>query len=371
VARTRFAALVFAVAAGLVSAQTPPAAPPEKAPDAKASPPAATTPPAATRPATTTPMSPTAAPVPPGTDKAQFQLKLEKGKPFYQKLSTVVTQTIKVQGGADLPQKHEQTFYFKWLPVDQVADKWIVKQTIEGAKMTIDIAGNQVKYDSSTPAEGGAQPGLADFFAKIVGSEFTVTFGKGMAVEKVDGRDDFLKKLGGINNQMETILKKMLGEEALKQMVDPTFGLSPPTEQAVGGIWEKPTTMSLGPIGSYELKTKYTYKGKDVSGPNKDLDRIDVSVSVKYKAPAEQTEGLLFKIKSGELNSLDATPEQAARNFILYDAKLGRVVESSLVVKMKGTLNVTIGSTDTTIDLTQEQTTTVSTRDVTFLEPKK
>src|SRR5207253_9015895 len=141
--------------------------------------------------------------------------------------------------------------------VDQVADKWTVKQTIEGAKMTIDIAGNQVKYDSTVPAEGGAQPGLADFFNKLVGSEFIVTFGKGMAVEKVDGRDDFLKKLGGVNNQMETILKKMLSEEALKQMVDPTFGLSPPTEQAVGGSWEKATTMSLGPIGSYELKTKY------------------------------------------------------------------------------------------------------------------
>ncbi|CAN5386922.1 hypothetical protein BH11PLA2_BH11PLA2_08280 [soil metagenome] len=331
-------------------AGTPPVVPP------------AVTPPVATPPVTTPPVA-VAAP-------QQFGLKLEKGKAFYQKLSTTVSQTIKVQGGADLVQKHDQTFFFKWLPIEQVADKWIVKETIEGAKMTIDIAGNQVKYDSTASTEGvGANPGLADFFGKLVGSEFTVTFGKGMAIEKVDGREEFLKKLGGINNQMENILKKMLTEDALKQMIDPTFGITPTKEIAVGESWEKTTTMSLGPIGSYELKNKYTYKGKDAV--EKELDRIEVASTLTYKAPTDQADGLLFKIKGGELKSMDPTAADAAKNFVLYDPKAGRIAKSNLMVKMKGTLNVTIGGTDTTIDLYQEQTTTVESKDSTFIEPKK
>lgn len=356
--------LVFGVSALAQSPQPKPAEskpqdPPAKAPDAKTEEPK-------TPAAPLTPATPPAAPAP----VAQFQLKLEKNKAFFQKITTTVQQTIKVQGGADLAQKHEQVFFFKWLPVDQVGDKWIVKQTIEGAKMTIDIAGNQVKYDStSTGDSSGSAPGLADFFSKLVGSEFTVTFGKGMAVEKVDGREEFLKKLGGVNAAMENILKKMLTEEALRQMVDPSFGISPPTEQKEGGSWEKTTTHTLGPIGAFELKNKYTYKGKD---PNqKELDRIEVSSTVTYKPPTEQSDGLLFKIKGGELKSLDPTPDQAANNYILYDSKIGRVVKANMLLKMKGTLNVSIGATDTTIELNQEQTTAVETRETTYLEPKK
>lgn len=310
---------------------------------------------------------------PPAAAKSQFPLKLEKDKPFFQKITSEVEQSIKVQGGADRVQRHEQTFFFKWLPKDHIAeaDKWVVTQTIEGARMVIDIAGNQVKYDSTAAPEPGslAQPSLADFFGKLVGHEFTVTFGKDMTVEKVDGREDFIKKVGGINPQMEAILKKMLTEEALRQMVNPTFGLNPPSQQPVGGTWDNTTTMNLGPLGMYEMTTKYTYKGKDQTQTN--LERIDVATSLKYIAPTEQQDGLLFKIKGGTLTSLDPTPEMAAKNFILYDPAAGRVVKSSMVVKLKGTLNVSIGGTDTTIDLTQEQTTTTESQDATFIEPRK
>lgn len=309
------------------------------------------------------PSTPVAPPV-----STQFQLKLEKGKVFYQSVTTTATQTIKVQNGAELTQKHEQVFFYKWNPIDQAADgKWTVKQTIEGAKMTIDIAGNQVKYDSATPADSGTQPGLSDFFGKLVGSEFTVTFNKNMTVDKVEGKEAFLLKLGGVNSQMEAVLKKMLTDEALKQLVDPSFNIAPPTDQPVGGSWEKTSILTLGPVGSYELKCKYTYKGKDAN--QKELDRIDVNSTLKYKVPTEAADGLLFKIKAGEVNSLASTPDLDAKNFILYDPKLGRIVDASLVVKMKGTLTVAIGGTDTNVEINQEVATLVKTKDTSFLAP--
>lgn len=299
-------------------------------------------------------------------EKQTFDIKFEKDKAFYQEMVTDVAQTIKVQGGSDLTQKHKQTFLFKWHPTEQQGDKWIVKQTIEGVKMVIDIAGNQIEYDSTNPTTG-ANTNLADLFGKLVGTEFTVTLGKGGVVEKVDGKDEFLSKLQAVNPQMEGILKKMLSDEALKQMSDPSFGLSAAGEKAVNDTWEKKTTLGLGPIGTYDVTYKFTYKGKDAV--KKELDRVEVVADLTYKPPTEQSEGLLFKIKSGDLKT-EAPKADAAPNYLLYNAKTGLIEESSVSIKLKGTLDVTIGGTDTKVELYQEQTTKVRTSDQSFI-PKK
>lgn len=309
-----------------------------------------------------------AATVATGQDAAKqaFTTKFEKDKSFYQELTTEVSQVVKVQGGADLPLKHRQTFLFKWTPVEQDKDgKWKVKQAIEGVKMTVDIAGNPINYDSTDPNPTGAasNPGLADFFKSLVGAEFTVTFNKAMQVEKVDGRDEFLKKLAGANPQMEALLKKILTDEALKEMTDPSAGITPPAEQAVGGTWEKKATLSLGPIGGYERTFKYTYKGKDPE--KKDLDRVEVEPKLVYKAPTDSADGLLFRIKGGNLETINPKP-----GVLKYDPKAGRVVESDIGVTMKGTLDVSIGTTETKVELYQEQKTTTKTADTSFL-PKK
>jgi hypothetical protein len=320
--------------------------------------------------AATPPATAPAAGTPAAINPSKFETKLEKDKPFYQQMTTRVTQTIKVQNGSDLVQTHEQTFLFRWLPVGFANDKWTVRQTIEGVKMVIDIAGNKVEYDSTNTAGGNAatNPGLAEFFSKLVNTEFVVTYGKGMVVEKVDGKDDFLKKLGGVNQQMDTLLKKMLTDEAMKQMSDPSFGLTAEKEMKPTDKWEKKGTMNLGPIGSYDLATTYTYVGKDTA--QKELDRIDVATQMTYKAPAADAgEGLLFKIKGGELKSEAYKPGEKA-NYVLYNPKTGRVEESILSVKLVGKLNVTVGGTDTTIDLYQEQVTTVKTKDTSFVEKK-
>ena len=74
--------------------------------------------------------------------------KFTKDVPFYQEMTTKTVQNIKVQG-LDVGQNQTQTFYFKFEPIKQDGDKWIIKQTIEGVKMNIDIAGSPVSYDST------------------------------------------------------------------------------------------------------------------------------------------------------------------------------------------------------------------------------
>ena len=307
--------------------------------------------------------------VAPAQEKLKFEPKFEVNKAFYQKVSTKVEQVVKVQGGADLKLQHEQTFLFKWLPTKQDADKYTVKLTIEGAILKVDIASNPVNYDSTAeqPAAGN-NPGLADFFKNLIGTEFTVSYGKGFVVEKVEGREDFLKKLGTTNPQMEALLKKLLTDEALKEMADPTAGLMPGADKAAGvaagETWEKKTTMPLGPIGTYDRTLSFKYIGKDAE--KKDLDKVEVTAKLLYKAPNADADGLLFRIKGATLDTVD--PKAGT---FLFDSKTGQVTTGTIAVRMSGKLNVTIGTTETEVQLVQDQTTTIETADKSYLPVKK
>jgi hypothetical protein len=299
-------------------------------------------------------------------DKSRFELKLEKDKAFYQKMKTDVTQIIKVQN-QDLTQKQDSTFYFKWVPVKQEGDKWTLKQKIEALEMSIDISGNPITYNSQKKDQPGSagNPGLMDFFKNLEGAEFSVVLNtKDWKVEKVEGKDEFIKKLGAGNAQMDSLLKKIMTDDALKQMADPTFNLIPDAPKAPKDTWEKKQTLSLGPIGTYDVTYKFTYMGKDAT--KKHLDRIEATTTLTYKPPTESTEGLLFKIKDGKMESKPLDPGQTS--FVLYNPATGRVEEAKIFLKLRGDLTVTIGGTDTKVELDQTQVTTIESGNETFMK---
>ena len=294
----------------------------------------------------------------------KFELKLEKGKSFYQQMTTSVTQGIKVMG-SDLTQSQDSTFSFKWTPVKSEGEKWELTDEIEGVKMSIDISGNKITFDSNqsdgSPTAGNPQ--LMDFFKKIVGSKFNVTLDKNMKVEKVEGVQEFLKALGSGNPQMDGVLKSIMTDEAVKQICDPTFGLLPDSAKKPGEAWDtKPITVSVGPIGSYTVSYKYTFVGIE-----KDLCKIEVVPNVIYNAPNAATGGgggLLFRIKEGKLTS-EAPP---SKSVIMYNPKLGRIDSADITIKLKGDLMVTIGNAETKVELIMTQTTKFVTQDTSFVK---
>jgi Family of unknown function (DUF6263) len=317
-------------------------------------------------PKTDAPKAPTdpKAPAPAGDNPLAW--KFTKDVPFYQEMTTKTIQNIKVQG-LDVGQNQEQTFFFKFEPVKQEGDAWVVKQTIEGVKMKIDIAGSPVSYDSTNEAApGGTNTALSEFFKALKGSQFTLTIGKDMTVQKVEGREEFIKKLIQSNKQLEQLLNKILGDEAIKQMADPTFGVVPPTAKKPGETWTKTVKLTLGPLGTYENTYTYTYTKQ-----NGDLADIDVKVALKYTPPGPDQGGetLPFKIKGGKI---EQTPDDKTnKGKVVFNTKTGRIESSTISVKMTGTLTLDIGGTTTDVSLTQDQTTDVKTSDKSFVPDKK
>ena len=306
-----------------------------------------------------------------------LKLKNEKGEfvPFYQQLKTEVAQHIKVQG-QDLPQRQTSTFWYQWTPLKEEkvkegaedVTKVTIKQKIEGLEMDIDISGNPIKYSSKTQDNpgGAGNPGLVEFFKNLKDSEFTATIGKNYKVEKVEGKEAFIAKLGAGSAQMDALLKKVMTDDALKEMTDPTYKLFPEGPKKKGDKWEKKTTLNLGPIGTYELTYKFTYLEPDKEGDKKDFDKIEIETVINYTAPKEGTEGLLFRIKEG--SKLTSDPA-GSKGVVYYDPKTQRIPEAVINIKLKGELTVVIGGTDTKVELTQEQKTTINTSETSLYTP--
>jgi hypothetical protein len=257
--------------------------------------------------------------------------------------------------GMKISQTHKQIFYFSWTPKDQDKDgNWVVTQKIEGVKLDIDIGGQKVQFDS-TKTDTGTGP-LYDFFKALVGSEFTLTIGKDMKVTKIDGRDEFLKKLSSTNQQMEPLLKQILSDESLKQMADPTFSVVPGKPVKKGDTWEKKSTLNMGPIGSFETTYNYTYEGPDEK--DKKLHKIKFDTKLKYTPPGPNAGGgLPFKIISADLQGKESSGN------LVFDNDKGRVVSSTASTKLAGKLSIEIGGMTSSVDLDQTQTTTVKTTD--------
>jgi hypothetical protein len=302
-------------------------------------------------------------------EPAALAWKFTVNTPFFQKMTTSTEQKIKVMG-LDVVQKQDQTFYFEWTPTKQDGDKWTITQKIQGIQMKIDIAGNPVSFDSTQESNaGGANVALAEFFKALKDASFTLVYNTTtQKVESVSGKDDFLKKLATANSQLEPLLKKILSDEALKQMADPTFGFLPPTNKKPEESWDSTSTLNLGPIGVYTTKYTFTYKGEDKA--NKDLDVINFDTKLSYAAPAEPDASLPFKIKSADLK----TEEKLEPGKILFNKKLGRLEKSNVKLIVVGKLTIEIGGNSTQVDLNQTQTIDVETADkslVPVADPKK
>jgi hypothetical protein len=268
----------------------------------------------------------------------------------YQELDTNTTQDMKVMN-QEISQKQKQTFYLKWTAEDKKDGNYVVTQEIIGLKMNINIGGNTISYDSTE--EKQPQNPMSDFFKALLGMKLKLTISPQMKVVNVEGQEEFIKKLGGTNPQMEPLLKSILSKDALQQMAEPTWAALPTQDVAVGKSWSNSSTLNLGPIGSYATTFTYTYDGPDEKTK---FDKISIKSELKYTKP-DTKNGLPFTIKDATLSSKEGT------GVALFDKANGRFAESSMKMKLVGDLTIEVGGMDTKVSLTQVQEATSRTTD--------
>lgn len=293
------------------------------------------------------------------TGPVELKWKLEKDKIFYQTMETKTDQTMKIMGN-DVQQKQNQKFYFSWKPIKIDGSKATIEQEIIGVAMDIEIGGSKISYDSTKDTT--ANNPLGDFFKALVGSKFTVDIDLStLKVGDVGGRAEFIKKLTAANPQMKQLLEQILSQDALKEMAEPTFAVIPTKPEAKGGKWQRKSTLSMGPIGTYN--NTYNFELLGVEG---DVARIKVETVLEYKEPGDAAGagGLPFKIKSAKLTSSNPS------GLVVFNRKTGRLDRSESKLTLKGDLSIEIGGQTTTVTLSQTQESTITTSDTNPVQKK-
>lgn len=291
----------------------------------------------------------------------KFVFKAFSGKePFYQKLVTSTVQEMKVekQGQPALKQTQTQTFVIKWTPKDEKGNDYVVEQKIEYVDMNIQIGSTTISYNSA--AKDQPKNPMTEFFESLMSVTLTLYVDKtSLRVTKVEGRDKFVEKLGESHPQMKNLLKSILGDDALKKMSEQTWAAVPDKAIKKGDTWFKESDLNLGAIGTYKNKYNFTYEGIEDS-----LEKIKVVPTMTYVAPKDKgtDDKLPFDIKGDStLKSVGEGTDSVGAVYL--DQAKGRVAKSSMKMKVEGTVVISIGGTDTRVELVQTQTSNLTTAD--------
>jgi hypothetical protein len=284
--------------------------------------------------------------MPRAEETVDLRWKFEANKPFYVQVSTTTDQTMAV-AGMDVVQKQKQTIFLRVTPkIKDCKGNWILGVQIIGIRMSIDIGGNKIDYDSTKPQPIGP---MMDFFKALQKFNFKVFLAPDMTITGVEGTNEFIREIAKKNPQMEPLLQSILSLNLIRRMFEPVFAPIPQRRVSKGESWRRVSDLDLGPIGSYKTTSRYTYEGKEAT-----LERIKVESRVSYSPPRNNA-NLPFKIVGGGLNSLP----KLIPGEILFDRAMGRVVSASIPTKLEGALTIDIGGTMTVVNLSQLQTVTV------------
>jgi RNA polymerase sigma factor (sigma-70 family) len=269
-----------------------------------------------------------------------FQWKFEKGKPFYQIITTETEQHSKVMG-TDVAQKQNQTFYFRWTPKDRTRDnRWVITQRVEGVKIDLDMAGTRLNYDSTTGKPSADSP-LGNFYQALVGSEFQLTVPSGAQGLQIDGVPKFLREL---SNRQTPLHAKSVAD--YNQLLGVWFLALPPQPVRVGDTWSRKAEFSVLSLHGFNVVYQYTYAGKE--GP---LDKITVQCTMGYQLrDPGKGEGFPAQVKKVDLKTTKGT------GVVYFDRARGRIVWSEMTLPLEGQMTLLLNGQETQVDLRQTQT---------------
>jgi hypothetical protein len=279
-----------------------------------------------------------------------FTSVFQKNKPFFQEIVTETSQNMKV-AGQNIVQKQSQTLVIKWAPKSRGKNgNWVIAHKIERVRISIEIAGNKITYDSDK--NNNPNDALGKMFQHLVGAEVESTVGPNMAIRKVKGIAPIQKKL----EQTAAGVAAFMGglEDYFKQTLASALVPLPDKAGKKGDPWLVDIVREMPPIGISRSKTRYTYQGKQGT-----FDKIQVKItSILFQRPGGAKNAKLpFSIKMINLGG------DSANGMILFDANKKRLDSADTVIKLDGKVTIAIGGMDTEVELAQTQRTKVKIMD--------
>lgn len=286
-------------------------------------------------------------PPPPGENAVFLGTWFTPGKAFYQVMTTHIAQDMKVQQ-MDVKQTQMQHFVTRWVPKKRDAEgRWTFGLQVLACQFDIDIGGNKLTYDSAD--KQAPRTPLTDYFTLLLTTEFPVVMEPDFTIRAVD-LEDFWRQ----NGVRDVMTKSAFSEATISGLATAIFRMLPNRAVHSGQSWNRKRSVPLEGFGTFDSDESFGYEGVD----HHILDRIAIMSKMKHVPGMAKTgQGLPFKILKSDLKST------SGGGTLWFDRGAGRIVKGELSFKLEGTVLIDIGGFTTSVELLQEQKTTLQTTD--------
>ncbi len=274
------------------------------------------------------------------TSRAQVKLepKYEAGTALTQETNTKTHQVLTINGQEIETEAEESTTSTRTIGERKPDGTLPVGIKVEALKVNLNLPGGlSFSYDSSAPPPKDVNDQLAflvDIFKAVAGSSYTILVGKDGKVAGVEGLDKLLQRADELNPAAAEMLKSRLNPEQIKKQIAEENAKYPDILVRQGETWKRTESQDLGSGQVLTFEKTYEYLGT-VEKDGKTLDKIGVkATSVKYAMDANSPSPLKVEKSDLKVDSSEGT--------ILFDREAGRSVTESLLMRITGSMTMTI-----------------------------
>jgi hypothetical protein len=232
--------------------------------------------------------------------------KFEKGQVYEAERSATHKQTVTLNG-KQFKQQRGSTWHVRLVVKDKQAENYVVLATLTKVEHQLTGGSDAEMIDPKLPE-------------KMQGSTFTLDVTPSGKIAKLQGYDEFLKRLAGEDTGRLKALRITFPESTLKETFADLFGPLP----SKSDNWKREYVEPIPHFGALRSTASYT----------QNRDKITYTIQTKYEAPAKDDKMLLFRIVKGSIDS------DQAKGSIVFDSAKGHLVEHERTMMLRGTLTI-------------------------------
>jgi len=208
-----------------------------------------------------------------------------------------------------------------------------VEMEFLSARMGMEMGGKTLfDYDSAKKSAADKANPMAGTFQKIIGGKVQYFLDASNNVERIEGVDAFVSRIGNGNGQGDgaASIKSMFSEGYFKQMIDNSQYM-PHKPVQPGDTWPVQLEIVMGPMGTLIMDYTFTFQKWEQLG-KRTCARLEFRGTIKSK-PDENAKptGMTMAIQDGNSSGVS-----------WFDPELGKTIETSLNQDMTMAMTVPV-----------------------------
>ncbi len=183
--------------------------------------------------------------------------------------------------------------------------------------------------DNANPQMAAVQKSVSGTFQKIIGAKIQYFFDASNAVERIEGVDALLNRLGtGDQADAASSIKSMFSEDYFKQMIGSSrYMPSKPVQP--GDTWPIKTDIAMGGLGTMTIDYDYTFQSWQMHG-KRNCARLEFQGTVQSKpGQTPGASGMTMSISDGNSSGVS-----------WFDPDLGITIDTTINQDMKMLMNI-------------------------------